>query len=215
MSEPHSRTRRRPVDLMIGIGALLILLALSTFAADRAPSRFELQLFRDVNGLPDWLFPFIWPFMQYGVIGTIPTFAAIALVLRRYRLALMLLVGGIGIYLLALVVKGYVDRGRPSILLDAVHARETFRRGSLGYPSGHTAVGSVISTVGRYYVPRTLFIASLGLLCIVTVGRMYVAAHLPFDVIGGICLGTSVGSLLNFAVGVPANRRPAVAGNPE
>ena len=32
-----------------------------------------MALFEAINGLPDWLYVAIWPFMQYGVFITIPS----------------------------------------------------------------------------------------------------------------------------------------------
>ena len=41
---------------------------------------------------------------------------------------------------LAKVAKGFVDRGRPPALVDAVVEGEPFARDSLGFPSGHAAM---------------------------------------------------------------------------
>ena len=69
---------------------------------------------------------------QYGVFFTIPAVALIALLFRRVRLAVALSVSGVGVYVLAKVMKQFVERGRPDALLDDVEARETFASGSLG-----------------------------------------------------------------------------------
>jgi ABC-type proline/glycine betaine transport system permease subunit len=59
--------------------------------------------------LPDVLYYLIWPFMQYGVFLTIPVLAVIALMLRRVRLAAAMAIAGVGVYLLARIVKELVE----------------------------------------------------------------------------------------------------------
>jgi undecaprenyl-diphosphatase len=53
------------------------------------------------------------------------------------------------------------------------------------------------------------------LVALVMVGRVYVGAHNPLDVVCGAGLGVAIGSLLNLALGVPAEPvatvRPAVS----
>ena len=62
----------------------------------------------------------VWPFMQYGTFITIPALALIALQFRRLRLALAIALAGVGVYLVALVVKGVADRAVRAALLTAV-----------------------------------------------------------------------------------------------
>jgi hypothetical protein len=126
--------------------------------------------------LPDVLYYLIWPFMQYGVFLTIPVLAVIALMLRRVRLAAAMAIAGVGVYLLARIVKELVKRGRPEALIGNIEARETFAAGSLGFPSGHVAVAAALTVVvtphlrGRWRAVPTI------LAVIVGIGRMYVGA---------------------------------------
>lgn len=197
-------TRRRPATgrphpsvrqlLAVAIGATLAF-AVSTAVATRGePAEWELDLFRTVNGLPDWLYAVIWPFMQYGVFVTIPIAAALAWVWRERRLSVVLAVSGVSIYLLAKVVKRVADRGRPDAYLETVHEREEFATGSLGYTSGHAAVAATIATITVTHLPRPWREVSVVLVAIVAVGRMYVGAHLPLDLIGGIVMGVAAGT---------------------
>jgi hypothetical protein len=73
--------------------------------------------FQVVNSLPDSLYVVIWPFMRYGVFLTIPVLTAIALILRRVRLAAAMATAGIGVYLIAKIGKEIVQRGRPGALM--------------------------------------------------------------------------------------------------
>lgn len=198
------KTERRPAELTVSIAAFILLAAMSTLVAHEAPPEWEVTTFRLVNDLPDWLFPIIWPFMQYGVFVTIPIVATVAFYFKRYRLAALLLIGGVGIYYLARVVKEVVPRGRPDALLDGIHARERFLPGSSGFTSGHTAVAATIATFSHYYLSNIWRAISLTTLAGVVFGRMYIGGHLPLDVLGGLVLGVGVASLINFIIGVPS-----------
>jgi undecaprenyl-diphosphatase len=160
----------------------------------------EASIFRAVNDLPQGLYTVVWPFMQYGTFITIPALALIALLFRRFRLALAIAFAGVGVYLVALVVKGVVDRGRPAALLTAVEERELFGADSLGYPSGHAAVAAALTVVVAAHLSVRWLIAALALGAVVLFGRIYVGAHLPLDVIGGAALGAIAGSIVNLIV---------------
>lgn len=190
----------------MGVAVGLVVFAASALVASRGVAPGETGVFRVVNGLPDILYVGIWPFMQYGVFVTIPILIVVALVMRRTRPAAAMAIGGIGVYLLARVVKGWVDRGRPSALIaDVTEGRETFGIGSLGYPSGHAAVAGALTVILTPQLPARWRWLPLSLLVIVGVGRMYVGAHLPLDLIGGAALGVAAGSAANLIIGVPAS----------
>jgi undecaprenyl-diphosphatase len=167
-------TLRRKSDA-VGLAAGLIVFALSGAIAARGMVVGEAGLFVAINSLTDWLYYVIWPLMQFGVFLTIPILVVIALVMRRARLAAAMAIGGFGVYLLALVAKGIVDRGRPASLLASVEGRETFVVGSLGFPSGHAAVAAALTVVVMPYLSGRWRYVPITLLAIVLVGRPYVA----------------------------------------
>jgi undecaprenyl-diphosphatase len=195
----------------IGVAVGLAVFAASALVASRGVAPGESAAFRLINDLPDALYVVVWPFMQFGVFVTIPILIVIALVVRRVRLAMALAIGGIGVYLLAKVAKGWVDRGRPGDLLgDVTGGRETFAAGSLGFPSGHAAVAGAVTVILLPYLPARLRWLPVVLMAIVLVGRLYVGAHLPLDLIGGAALGIAAGSAANLLVGVPESTPAAL-----
>ena len=193
---------------LVVLGVASAVLALTTVAATAALTDAEVDVFRAVNELPQSLNTAIWPVMQYGTFITIPMLAVVALVLRRFRCAAAMLLGGVGVYLLARVIKGVVERGRPASLVDGVESREVFGVGSLGYPSGHAAVAGALTVAVAAHLGKRWTMAALVLGVIVLFGRLYVGAHLPLDVVGGAALGAVAGSLVNLVVPADRPRRP-------
>jgi membrane-associated phospholipid phosphatase len=199
--------RRRKLDLVLmATGAAMLIT--STLLAKRRVYGWEVAVFQAINGLPDGLRPYLWVLNQYGTAVTIPLATAVALLFRKWLLALSLAISGVAVYLLARVIKEYVNRGRPSAFVEGVVEREMFSPDSLGFPSGHAAVAWAITIIVLAYVGRPWQIAAIVLAIVVPIVRMYVAAHLPLDLIGGAALGVTVASAVNLLVGVPA-RAPA------
>jgi undecaprenyl-diphosphatase len=199
--------RRRRLDVVLMVAGLVVLVA-SAVLARRGVYRWEVVTFQAINDLPGGIRPFLWVLNQYGTAITIPVTSAIALLFRRWVLALSLAISGVAVYVLAKVIKEYVTRGRPAALLAGVVEREGFSPGSLGYPSGHAAVAWAITFILVAYVGRPWQIAAIVLAIVVPIVRMYVAAHLPLDLIGGAALGVTAASAVNLLFGVPA-RAPA------
>jgi membrane-associated phospholipid phosphatase len=199
------------VALSVGIVVLI-----ASVLAARAPlSAPEVALFRAVNDLPEALRPFVWPLMQYGTFITIPIVCVVALAMRRYRLALALSLAGVGVYFLAKAVKLVVERPRPGGLLDAVHLRELFSPGSLGFPSGHAAVAAALIFTFAAFLGGWWLRASLALGIVVLFGRLYVGAHLPLDLVGGAALGIVCASVVVLALGPSAGGETGARTDPD
>ena len=73
----------------IVIGA--VVLAACAAAARGELTEFETSIFEAANELPQSLYPFVWPLMQYGTFVTIPILAVIAFMFRRFRFGLAML----------------------------------------------------------------------------------------------------------------------------
>jgi membrane-associated phospholipid phosphatase len=196
------RGRRRRLDVVLTITGAAVLVT-STLLAKRRVYGWEVATFQAINGLPDSIRPYLWVLNQYGTVITVPVAAAVALLFRKWLLAVSLAISGIGVYVLAIVIKGYVERGRPSSLAEGVMERETFSPDSLGYPSGHAAVAWAITIIVLAYLGRPWQIAAIVLAIVVPITRTYVGAHMPLDLIGGAALGIVVASAVNLLFGVP------------
>ena len=204
---PRPGYSRHPGDAVrVVLGIAVLALTTTAIHKDFVGDR-EAALFRVVNelALPGWTWPGVWLVMQLGVIGAVPLVAILALATRRLRLALDAVLAAGSIYLIAKLVKEFVQRGRPQTLLDGVNILGEPARG-LGYVSGHSAVAVALATVSSPYLGRRARRVAWALAGCVCLARMYVGAHLPFDVIGGGALGWAAGSLVLFVLGAPDPR---------
>jgi glycosyltransferase 2 family protein len=208
---PRPGYTRHPGDAVrVVLGTAVLALTTTAIRKNFVGDR-EAALFRVVNelALPGWTWPGVWLVMQLGVIGAVPLVAVLALATRRLRLALDAVLAAGSIYLIAKLVKEFVQRGRPQTLLDDVHILGEPARG-LGYVSGHSAVAVALATVASPYLGRRARRVAWVLAGCVCLARMYVGSHLPYDIIGGAALGWAAGSLVLFVLGAP-DPRPSLA----
>src|SRR5205085_8103678 len=98
-------------DLTIAVVGVVLLVACGAIAYGGHVGVVERAVFHAINGLPGWLYPVMWPLQQLGNLVFGLVVAVVALVLRRWRLA----VGAVLVTFIDLewLVKGIVDRRRP------------------------------------------------------------------------------------------------------
>jgi len=199
----------RPRAEIAVLGVSLLVLVWCAWIAKQGLPIWERELFLSVNGLPEALYRPLWPFMQYGTFATIPVLAAIAFAFGQRRLAVVFLVSGVGIYLIARIVKVVAERDRPMELLGTVVSHGPTQTGA-GFPSGHAAVAGALAFAVLGYVSRPWVIASFVLAAIVVFGRVFIGAHFPLDVVGGFALGAAAAATVHLVWGIPD--RPTASG---
>jgi uncharacterized membrane protein YbhN (UPF0104 family)/membrane-associated phospholipid phosphatase len=202
-AQPRAYVRHPSDALRVVLGFLILLATMTAIHQDRVGVR-EANLFRLINdlALPSWTRWPVWGVMQLGVIGAVLPVAGLALVTRRIRLAAYAALAGGTIYLVAKLVKAFVQRGRPQTLLADVYIFDIPDRG-LGYVSGHSAVAVSLATVASPFLGRRARRVAWTLAGLVCVARIYVGSHLPFDVLGGAALGWAAGALVLLVFGAP------------
>ncbi len=186
---------------VIAIVAGLTVLALGMLAVrDGAVSDVEEAWFRAGNSLPAWLYPLVWPFQQLGALVLGPAVALVALLLRRYRLAIAACI----VTLLKLVgeraVKAAVSRERPGTSIGSdIELRGDVHASGESFVSGHAVLVAALAGVVTPYLPGRWRVVPWVLVGAVMVGRVYVGAHNPLDVICGAALGVAIAGVVNLA----------------
>ena len=198
---------RRPSDAVAAAIGLAVLLAGMGVVRNGNVPDWERSVFEAVNGLPEALYPLLWPFQQIGVIVVGPVLAVVAALLRRYRLALALVLATLLKLGLERAVKAAVSRQRPGTSIGSTaELRGDVSAVGESFVSGHAVLAAAMACLIVPYLPRSWRFAPWVLVGLVMVGRVYVGAHNPLDVICGAGLGVAIGSGLNLVVGVPVDQ---------
>jgi undecaprenyl-diphosphatase len=203
--------RRGSAELLVAAaGVALVVLSALPVNPDRV-SDAERAVFRVINRPRVLPFVVVWPLMQLGNLAAVPVVAVVAAVLRLRRLAASALLAGVGVYVLAEVVKGIVPRGRPDGLLTDVVLRGAAAQGR-GYVSGHAAVAVALVVVAWPWLGTRGRIVCAAHAVTVCFARVHVGSHLPLDVVGGAGVGLAGGGVVLLLAGRPG-RGPASTGS--
>jgi len=203
--------RRRRAD-GFAAGAAVLTLIVAMLLAAQGVSQIEADIFHAINDAPEWLYRIAWLTQFLGLLLVPVAVAIVALLFRRWRLALALvLLVPLKLFVEKVVVKQVVDRQRPGSSTcggdpDCLHARGDVHLIGPSFPSGHVIIACAIAWLLAPYVSvRWRWV--LGGVCVaVALSRVYLGAHNPLDVVAGAACGVAIGALLNLLVGVPSRR---------
>jgi membrane-associated phospholipid phosphatase len=199
--------RRRLDGFAILIG-LAVFVACALVARDGTVGPTELAVFRAINELPEPLSPAMQGAQLLGVLAIGPVAAAVAAVLRRWRLAAACLLVTAEKLVAERIVWELVVRSRPGTTIpDAIVRGDTPSAGA-SFVSGHLVLVSGLAWVITPYIRGRWRIAPWLMVLLVAFARLYLCAHAPLDVLGGLALGLVVGGIANLVTGIEREDLP-------
>jgi len=193
------RRRADGVATLVGLGVIVLC---GLVARDGTVGALELAVFHAINGLPDLLSPPARAAQLLGIIGVGPSIAAIAAVLRRWRLALACLLVTIGKLFAERLVWQLVQRSRPGTTIPDAIVRGDTPAGGVSFVSGHVVLLTGLAWVATPYLHGRWRVVPWAIVALVSFARIYLGAHAPLDVVGGVALGLVAGGAVNLLVGV-------------
>ena len=197
MKNANAKTRSK-AWWAIGVAGL-VLAASTALAANRQISVMEGEVLDLAYSLPGPFTELMYVVTQAGSIGAVLAVVAATFVLKRRRLAALLLANAFFAYVITALLKEIIARPRPAELLPGIVVRMELSLG-FGFPSSHTAMATALAltlmpyTAKKYQWLLWIWIAG------VAFSRLYLGVHAPLDVIGGFCVGVIVANASRLLV---------------
>jgi membrane-associated phospholipid phosphatase len=198
------------------VGGVTVAAAAGVVAGSGAVPGWERAIFHAINDLPGWLHGPMWVFQLAGLLLVPLAVALVAVVFRRYRLALALvLLIPMKLVVEKAVVKQLVERERPGTsVCDLDETCANFRDvplAGLSFVSGHAIIAWAVATLLWPYLPGRWRWVPVAVAVLNSIARVYLGAHNPLDVVGGGAIGVALGAALTMLVGSPVRRDSVTA----
>jgi len=182
-----------------GLFILLFCFALVTLSLIwSAGQRLDARVFMlfNMQGYPKWLDHFMWLATQLGNMLAAFIMAFVLFMLSYRRLAIVIILGTLTLWLLVEIIKALSDRDRPFLTLEKTRIIGWREKGD-SFPSGHTTQIFFLMALLIYHFQLGMggAITLYAVAALVGFTRIYIGAHYPRDVIAGIVLGSVWGIL--------------------
>ncbi len=193
--------RLDPLDNRRRLGASALVAFLVTgFLASAGSLPGEVGATEALSSLPDVIIDILAIVMQLGTLPVILLVTAVVVVVAPgdwRRAGIAVIVAGALSWGMSNLAKEVVERPRPAAYSSEVEIHDD--ASGFGWPSTHTSIAAGTLTAAAL-VSRRRPSAAIVLAAAVGVGRMAVGVHLPLDVIGGLCLGVAIASIVTAIV---------------
>lgn len=197
--------RRIRRDLIVLAGSLAVFAGCAVVVADGRVGSAERTAFDAINGLADWLNGPMLAAQYLGVLGMPLVVAGGALLWRRWRLAIALLLVVPSKLGLEWAAKQMVQRQRPGTTVPGAILRGVPHAG-LSFPSGHAIIAFAIAGLLAAALPWRWGLVAFVLAACNGLARIYLGAHNPLDVVGGAAIGLVTAAVLDMILDVARRR---------
>lgn len=196
-------------DRVIAVACGIVVFALAaSVARDGTVPSWEASIFRSMNGLPDAMSGPMQAAQLLGVLAVGPAVAVVAMILRKWWLALAAAL----VTVLKLATERFVwnvldiSRERPAVTEPVVRLRGGVATGGVSFVSGHVMLATGLAWVLTPYLRGGWCVVPWAIVAIVAFARVYLGAHNPLDVVGGLALGTVIGAGVSLVLRLPRDR---------
>src|SRR6476660_8224648 len=193
--------RRIQRDLIVRAASLAVFAGCAVVASDGRVGPAERAVVHAVNGLPGWLYRPMLAAQYLGVLAVPLVVAALALMWRRWRLAVALVLVVRLKLVLERVAKQLVQRQRPGTTVPDAILRGV-PHGGLSFTSGHAIITFAIAGLRVLVLPRRWGVLAIVLAVCNALARVYLGAHNPLAVVGGAAIGLAIAAVLDLILDV-------------
>jgi glycosyltransferase 2 family protein len=199
--------QRSPVDVLrLAVAAVGFLLCLALgVGAKNTMVGVDADLLQLVDRVPSALAVFLVGLIQLLALAAPLVVLAVALALRRFRLALLLVTVPVAAAILEEVLASRLDRLQPPLLERAL-AEEGWVTGAAFPSTGWIAGAAAAATLASPWLTRGARRAAWWLVGVFALTRMVTGHEVPLDVLAAIALGAVAGSAGLLLVGRPSLR---------
>jgi len=186
------RCKTQNVRLYLVLGLLVLFLLSAIIASSGEMGGVEATVFHWIYNAPSYLRWFALLATQLGSAWIALGIVGVLFVVRKNPyLALVVIRGGLITYVVIEITKVLVSRPRPMELLEGVVSGEVAVYGH-GFPSGHTALATVLGLILLPYLPKNMRWIIFVWILLVGWSRIYLGVHAPLDIVGGTLVGVLV-----------------------
>jgi uncharacterized membrane protein YbhN (UPF0104 family) len=171
------------------------------------PTQFERNLFTFFNGLPNQLESFFRLLYAFGALWALGLVVVAAVVVRRWRLARDLAIGGLLTWALARFIGAVVVENA-----SLKHSLDIVTRvgdGSASFPAVRVAIIVAVISVASPYLTRPVRRLGQLLILLIAVASLYLGTTVPVGALAGFALGWAAAALVHLVFGSPGGRPTA------